>query len=77
MLHARNHGNILVQLLHCLTISFFQLESTFPPIAQLLLSQSQQGDLVGHHLQLSNVLERICRSSCEPLYATSTSHRRQ
>jgi hypothetical protein len=33
--------------------------------------------LVGHHLRLSNVLERISRLSCEPLYATNTSHRKQ
>jgi hypothetical protein len=30
--------------------------------------------LVGQHLLLSNVLERISRPSCEPLYATNTSH---
>jgi hypothetical protein len=33
--------------------------------------------LVGHNLRLSNVLERISRPSCERLYATNTSHRRQ
>jgi hypothetical protein len=33
--------------------------------------------LVGHHLRLSNVLERISRPTCEPLYATHTSHREQ
>jgi hypothetical protein len=38
-----------------------------PPTAQLLLSQTQEGELVGHHLRLSNVLERIFRPSCEPL----------
>jgi hypothetical protein len=27
--------------------------------------------LVGHHLRLSNVLERISQPSCEPLYATN------
>jgi hypothetical protein len=43
----------------------------------LLLSQCQQGDLVGHHLRLSNVLERIRRPSCEPLYATKTYHSEQ
>jgi hypothetical protein len=41
-----NHGNTLVQLLHCLSLSSCQLESPLPPAAQLLLSQSQQGDLV-------------------------------
>jgi hypothetical protein len=34
-------------------------KSTIPPAAQLLLLQSQQGDLVGHHLRLSNALETI------------------
>jgi hypothetical protein len=33
--------------------------------------------LVGHHLRLSNVLERPPRPSCDPLYATNTSHRKQ
>jgi hypothetical protein len=33
--------------------------------------------LVGHHLRLSNVLERISRRSCEPPYAINTSHRKQ
>jgi hypothetical protein len=69
-----NHGNTLVQLLHCLALSSCQLGSTLPPATQLLLSKSQQGDLVGHRRQLSNVLERISRTSCEPLYAINTSH---
>jgi hypothetical protein len=43
----------------------------------LLLSQSQQGDLVGHHLRLSNILERISRPSCQLLYVTNTSHHKQ
>jgi hypothetical protein len=30
-----------------------------PPAAQLLLPQSQQDDVIGQHLQLSNVLETI------------------
>jgi hypothetical protein len=30
--------------------------------------------LVGHRLRFSNVLERISRRSCEPLYATNTSY---
>jgi hypothetical protein len=64
-----NHGYTLVQLLHCLLLSSCQFNSTLPPAAQLLLSQSQEGDLVGHHLQLSNVLQRISG----PLYATDTS----
>jgi hypothetical protein len=41
------------------------------------MSQCQQGDLVDHHRRLSNVLERICRPSCEPLYATNTFRRKQ
>jgi hypothetical protein len=41
-----------------------------------LLSQSLP-HLVGHHPRLSNVLERIPRSSCELLYATNISHRKQ
>jgi hypothetical protein len=42
-----------------------QLEITLRPAAQLLLSQSQQGDLVGHHLQLPNVREKISRPICD------------
>jgi hypothetical protein len=72
-----NRGNTLVQLLHSLSLSSCQPESTIPPAAQLLLSQSQQGDLVGNHLRLSNVLERISLPSCEPLYAANTSHCKQ
>jgi hypothetical protein len=30
-----------------------------------------------HHLLLSDVLEKISRSSCEPLYVRNTSHRKQ
>jgi hypothetical protein len=63
-----NHANTLVQLLHCLSLSSCQLKST-PPAAQLLLSQSEYGYLV--------VLGRISLPSCEPLYATNTSHRKQ
>jgi hypothetical protein len=33
--------------------------------------------LVRHHLRLSDVLERISRPRCEPLYATNTSQRKQ
>jgi hypothetical protein len=55
----------LVSSLHCLSLSSCQLESTFPPDAQLILSQSQHGDLVGYHVRLSNVLERVSRPSCE------------
>jgi hypothetical protein len=72
-----NHGNTLVQLPYCLSLSSCQLESTLPSTAQLILSQSQQCDLVGHHLPLSNVLEKISRPTCELLYATNTSHHTQ
>jgi hypothetical protein len=76
MLYA-TRGNPLVQLLHCLSLFICQPESTLAPAARLLLSQSQRSDLVGHHLRLSNLLERISRPSCEQLYATDTSHRKQ
>jgi hypothetical protein len=66
-----------VQLLHCLSLSSCQLELILPPAAQLFLLQSQRGDLVGHRLRLSNVLEVISRPSCEPLYAINTSHCKQ
>jgi hypothetical protein len=33
--------------------------------------------LIGHHLRLSNILERISGPSYEPLSATNTSHRKQ
>jgi hypothetical protein len=62
-----NHGNTLVQLLHRLLYSSCLPESTLPPAAQLHLLQYQQGDLVGHHLRLSNILERISLPSNEPL----------
>jgi hypothetical protein len=42
-----NHGNTLVQLLHCLSVSSCQLDSTLAPTAQLLMSQSQERDLMG------------------------------
>jgi hypothetical protein len=54
-----NLWNTVVQLLHCLPLSSFQLESTPSPAAHLLLSQSEQGDLVGHHLRLSNFLREF------------------
>jgi hypothetical protein len=72
-----NRGNTRVQLPRCLSLSSYQLESTLPPAAQLLLLQSQQGDLVGHYLRHSNVLERISRPSCESFYATNTTHCKQ
>jgi hypothetical protein len=73
----RNFSHASCSMLHCLSLSSRLLESTLPPAAHLLLSQSQQGDLVGHHLRLSNVLEGISQPSYEPLYATNTSHRKQ
>jgi hypothetical protein len=38
---------------------------------------SQQGDLVGYHLRLSNVLQRISLPSCKSLYAKNISHSKQ
>jgi hypothetical protein len=72
-----NHVNTLVQSLYCLSLSSCQPESTLPPAVQLLLLQSQQRDLVRHQLWLSDVTERISWSSCEPLYATNSSHPKQ
>jgi hypothetical protein len=72
-----NHVNTLMQLLHCLLSSFCQLKSTLPPATQTLLSQSQQGNLVWHHLQLSKGTERIAWPSFELLYVTNTSHHKQ
>jgi hypothetical protein len=63
-----------VQLLPSLSLSSCQLESTLPPTAHVLLSQSQQGNLVRHYLRLLNGLERIYQPSCKPLYVTKTSH---
>jgi hypothetical protein len=50
-----------------------------PRLGSLLtvVSAAEQGDLVVHHLRLSKVLERISRPTCEPLYATNTSHREE
>jgi hypothetical protein len=72
-----SHGNTLVQLLHCLSLSSKQLDSTLPPAAQLLLSQTQEGDLVGNHLRLSNALEKISGPSCELLYPRNISQRKE
>jgi hypothetical protein len=58
-------------------LSSFQLESTLPPTAHLFLLQSQQGNLVRHHLRLTNIFERISRPSCEPLYMTNAFHHKQ
>jgi hypothetical protein len=63
--------------------------STYPPPTSLYqcvetrsievfwLSTQPLPHLVGHYMRLSNVLHRISRPKCEPLYATSTSHRKQ
>jgi hypothetical protein len=69
--HKEERNKIAMQLLHC------QLESTVPPAAQFLLSQSQEGDAVQHHVRVPYVLERIPRPSCAPLHATNTSHLKQ
>jgi hypothetical protein len=73
----QNHGNTLVQLLHCLLLSSGQLTLTLLPAAHLVLSQSEEGDLIGHHLRLSNILEKIFWLSCETLYTTNASHCKQ
>jgi hypothetical protein len=54
-----NHGSTLLQMLCCLSLSRYQLESKLPPAAQFLLSQFKQGDLVGHHLWLWSVLREF------------------
>jgi hypothetical protein len=50
--------------------------STYPPSTTIHLSQPLP-QLVGHHLRLSSVLERISRPSCEQVYTINTSHRKQ
>jgi hypothetical protein len=60
-----------------LSVSSCQLEWTLPPSAQMLLSQSQQGNLVRLHLWLSSVLQRISQPSCELLYTTNTTVNRK
>jgi hypothetical protein len=71
---SSTNTDTLVPLPHCLSLSSCQLELTLPPAHP---QQSQQADVVGHHLLLSIVLERISRFRCDPLYATNTSHRKQ
>jgi hypothetical protein len=46
------------------------------PQHRSLLSQSLP-HLVGHHLRLPNISQRISRPRCKPLYATNTSHCKQ
>jgi hypothetical protein len=60
-----------------LSLSSCQAESTLLPTAQLLPLQSQHGDLVRHHVRLSNILERISPPSCEWLYTIDASHCKQ
>jgi hypothetical protein len=72
-----NHGNTLVYLLYCISLSSCQIESTLPPPAWLLLFQPQQGNLVGHYPWISNVLESLSGRSCELLYATNSCYRKQ
>jgi hypothetical protein len=65
---SANIGTLVPSLYQCVEtrgIAIFWLLS--PPLPHL----------VGLHLWLSNVLERISRTSCEPLYATNTTHRKQ
>jgi hypothetical protein len=77
MLYAKplEHPSAAVAL--SIVILLSALKSTLPPTVQLLLSQSQQDNLIAQDLRLSNVLQRISRLSCEPLYATNTSHLKQ
>jgi hypothetical protein len=72
MLYAKP-WNTVVQLLHCLSLPPVSSNQLFHPPAQLLLSQSQEGNLVGHHLWFSNVLERISLPSCKLLYVINFS----
>jgi hypothetical protein len=76
MLHAKQweHPSAVATLSFVILLSA-QINSS--PAAQFLLLQSQQGDLVEHHLRLLNVLERISQASFGPLYATNTSDRKQ
>jgi hypothetical protein len=60
-----------------LSSSLRQLKWIFPPAAQLLLLQLQQGSLVRYRLRLLNVLEGMSWPSCEPLYTTDPSHHEQ
>jgi hypothetical protein len=55
---------------------FYQCFETCSREVLWLLSQPLP-HLIGHHLRLSNVLERISRPSFVPLYGTNTSHRKQ
>jgi hypothetical protein len=64
-----------------LNISSTNIDTLVPSLYQYieafrLLSQSLP-HLVRHHLWLPNVLQRISQCSCEPLYATNTSHHKQ
>jgi hypothetical protein len=66
-----------VQLLRCLLLSSSQLESTLPPPAQWLLSQSQHGNLSGIICNFWTSLREFPWPSCEPLYMVITSHWKQ
>jgi hypothetical protein len=71
MLHASEVATLSVVILLSARINSSIRCSTVVSVA------ISTGDLVGHHMRLSNVIERISRPSCEPLYATNTSHRKQ
>jgi hypothetical protein len=69
-----------------LDISSTNIDTLVPSLYQFVETRSSKvfwlfsqplPHLVGHHLRLSNVPERISRPSCEPFYATNTSQRKQ
>jgi hypothetical protein len=69
-----------------LDISSINIDTLAPSLYQCVATRSTEifrlssqplPHLVGHHLRLSKVFRRISRPSCEPLYATNTSHRKQ
>jgi hypothetical protein len=73
-----NPVNTLVQLLHSLSSSSCQFESIIPPSAKLLLSQSQQSDLLGYHLRLSRTsLRRFIDPAVNRFTAINISDRKQ
>jgi hypothetical protein len=77
MLYAkpREHPNGVATL--SIVILFSARVNFAPPAVQFLLSQPQQGDLVGHHQRHSKVLEKIYQPSYELRYRRNTSHLKQ
>jgi hypothetical protein len=68
-----------------LDISFTDIDTLVPSLYQCVETSSMEVFTVVsansappfHHVILLNVLERFSRPSCESLYATNTSHRKQ